>query len=92
MSDEIIVDIRLVTDRKAQKAEASVTFETSHGELTIRRLRIIHEDGKDPWIAFPTIDYADKQTGAYRHLAILAPGARLRRAVTEAVLEEYRKL
>jgi DNA-binding cell septation regulator SpoVG len=91
MNNEIIVDLRLVNDQKAAKAIANITFDTAFGELTLERLRVIQQNGKEPWVAYPTIDFKSNETGEYVHLPIIKPGARLTKAISDAVLDEYKK-
>lgn len=89
MSHEILVDIRSIDGDQAAKALADVTFLTDFGELTLSRIKVIHQDGKDPWVAYPTVDFKDRETGDYRHLEIVKPGVRLKKVISEAVLAEY---
>ncbi len=92
MTDEIVVELRAISDQKARKAKATITLDTIHGELTIHHISVIHQDGKGPWVALPRIDFTDKHTGEFRHLDVFHPGARLKRAISDAVLAEYDKL
>lgn len=92
MLNEIAVELRIVDDQKSTRATANVTFDTSHGELTIARIRVIHKEDKEPWISFPDISFPDREnSGKYVHLDIVKPGARLKKAISDAVLEEYEK-
>jgi len=89
MSQNLLIDVRLIEGDNAVKASAEVTLQTEYGELTLSRLRVIHQYGKDPWVAYPTIDFKDRDTGDYRHLDIIKPGVRLKRAIQNAVLAKY---
>ena len=92
MMDEIVVELRAVSDQKARKAKATVTLDTSYGELTIDYISVIHEEGKQPWISFPDISFPDKeQIGKYVHLDCVVPGRRLKKAISDAVLAKYRE-
>ena len=92
MSPEMLAEVRLIDGDKAAKAAAEVTLQTECGELTLSRLKVIHQDGKGPWVAYPTIDYKDRETGDFRHLEIVKPGARLKKAISDAVLTKYAEL
>jgi len=92
MSNEMLVEVRPIEGDRAAKAFAEVTLQTEHGELTLSRLRVIHQDGKEPWVAYPDIRYQDNSSGEYRNLKTIQPGARLRKAISEAVLAKYAEL
>ena len=93
MNPEITVELRTVSDQGPRKAKVTVTLDTSHGELTLSQLSIIHQEGKPPWVAYPDISFPDKeQSGKYVHLDIITPGRRLKKAIGDAVLANYREL
>jgi hypothetical protein len=92
MSKDILVEVWLTEGESASKASAQVTLTTELGELTLCRLKVVHQDGKDPWVAYPTIDYKDRETGDYRHLDTIKPGVRLKKAISVAVLIKYAEL
>lgn len=92
MSNDMLVEVRLIEGEKAAKASAEVTLQTEGGELTLSRLRVIHQDSKDPWVAYPDIRYKDESSGEYRNLKTIQPGARLKKAISEAVLAKYAEL
>lgn len=92
MSQEMLVEVWLMDGDSSAKASAQVTLNTDHGELTLSRLKVIHQDGKDPWVAYPTIDYKDRETGDYRHLDTIRPGVRLKKVISEEVLAKYAEL
>ncbi len=93
MSSEITVELKTVSGQKSRKARASVTLDTDLGELTIAQISVIHQDGKEPWVALPTIDFEDKQNpGKYVRLDTVLPGHRLKKAISDAVLAKYREL
>lgn len=92
MSIEMLIEVRPIDGDKAVKAIAEVTLQTEQGELTLSRLKVIHQDGKDPWVAYPTIDYKDRESGDFRHLPVITPGVRLKKAIQSAVLKKYAEL
>ena len=92
MENDIVVDLRLINDQKSTKAYGSVTIPTRFGDITILKLRVIHQDQKEAWVALPQISYPDKQTGETRHADVLDLGVRLKLAVADAVLAKYREL
>lgn len=92
MPELITVDVRLLSDAKPVAGLANVTIETALGELTIRKVKIIHQDDKQPWIALPNNDYKEQGSGEWKHVPILDLGVRLKKAVFEAVLIKYSEL
>lgn len=92
MPDDMLIEVWLTDSESSAKASGQVTLSTDHGELTLCRLKVIHQDGKDPWVAYPRIDYKDRETGDYRHLEVIRPGVRLKKAISEAVLAKYAEL
>lgn len=63
MNTDLLVELRLLETDNAVKASVEVTLQTEHGELTLARLKVIHQDGKNPWVAFPDIRYKDSSSG-----------------------------
>ncbi len=92
MPQEMMIEVWPTDGDSAAKASAQVTLMTDYGELTLRRLKVVHQDGKEPWVAYPTIDYKDRETGDYKHLDVVKPGVRLKKLISEAVLTEYAEL
>lgn len=92
MENQIVVDLRLVKDQKVAKAFGSVIVPTAYGDLTILKVRVVHQDGKEPWMALPTNDYKDKETGDFKHSNVVELSARLKKAVSDCVLARYREL
>ena len=89
MDNEILVEVRMLEDGKATKAFADVILDTVHGDVTICRFSIVHQDGKKPWVAFPQISYPDRETGKYKNIPIVLPSRKLRHAISEAVIAKY---
>lgn len=92
MNEPILVELRLLEGDSAAKASADITLQTELGELTIARLRVIHQEGKEPWVAFPDIRYRDSTTGEYKNLKVVLPGACLKKAISRTVLEKYAEI
>lgn len=92
MSLDLLVEVRLIDGDSAAKAYAEVTLQTEQGELTLSRLKVIHQDGKEPWVAYPTIDYKDRESGDFRHLDVIKPGVRLKKTIQNEILEKYAEL
>lgn len=88
MSD-LLVELRKTEGETAAKASADVTLQTDFGELTIARIKVIHQVGKKPWIAMPDIRYRDSETDEYKSLKVILPGARLKKIISDAILEKY---
>ncbi len=89
MDNEIIVEVRTTDSEKATKALAEVTLSLDIGELTISRVKVIHLDGKSPWVVLPDLSFKDEKTGEYRHLPIIIPSRRLMKQISEKVLVQY---
>ena len=92
MQNEILADVKLVDQKGSTKATAEVTIGTDFGDLTILRVRIIHQEGKDPWVTLPDISFKDTSSGEYRHISIIIPSRRLEREIFNLVLDKYGKL
>ena len=91
MPNEMVTEVRLIKGDSVVKASAEVTLQTDHGELTLSKLKVIQQDGKEPWVAYPKIQYQDKATGEMRYIKTMIPGVRLKNAVSESVLANYAK-
>ena len=92
MCKKMFVEVSPFDGDSAAKAGAEITFETEFGDLTISRFKIIHQDGKNAWVAFPNIRYQDEKSGEYRTLQIIIPSRRLRRIITDQILSKYREI
>ena len=92
MLQEMLIEVWPTDRNSSAKASAQVTLLTDYGELTLSRLKVIHQDGKGPWVAYPTIDFKSRETGEFRHLSVITPGVRLKRAIQAAVLVKYAEL
>ena len=92
MSQSMLVELKMIEGETAVSASADVTFQTEFGELTLSRLKVIHQDGKEPWVALPDIRYKDTQSGEFKNLKVIIPGARLKKAISDAVLTKYAEL
>ncbi len=91
MTQEMMADVRLVENLKPVTALATVTFDTVFGEITISRIKVIHSEGKQPWVALPDIRYKDK-AGEFKSIQIIIPGFRLKKAIFEVVINKYQEL
>ncbi|MCB2229878.1 SpoVG family protein [bacterium] len=89
MSENVIVEVRKKENLGSLKATAEVTLQTSHGELTISKIKIIHQEGKEPWIAYPDISYKPKGSDEYRILKVFIPSKRLDQVIKQAILDKY---
>ncbi len=89
MQNEMLTEVWLKDGDQAIKASATVTFQTEFGELTIAQLKVIHQEGKNPWVAMPDIRYKDTTSDEYINLKTVIPGARLKKAISDAVLSKY---
>ena len=92
MINEIIVELRKIENGKSAKVKAEVTIDTPFGEITICRLRVIHQDGKEPWVAYPEIRFLPQDSTEYINLKIILPSKRLRAAISDAVIQKYESM
>ncbi|HWR84174.1 MAG TPA: hypothetical protein VN285_12810 [Candidatus Deferrimicrobium sp.] len=92
MTTEIIIDLRLLENQKSAKAVGNVTLATNQGDATILGVRVIHQDDKAPWVAFPQIEYDSKVSGKKERKNVLSFSHRLDKAIKDAVLAKYREL
>lgn len=90
MAEQLMVSLRKVDNMDPVMALAEITIPTEFGEFSIVRIKVIHQNGKEPWIALPDIRFQDS-SGEYRNIPIVIPGRRLKRAISEAVLSGYRE-
>ena len=91
MSEKLITEIWLNEGDGPVKASAEVTFPTEFGELTISRIKVIHQPDKLPWVCYPDISYKDEATQVWKHIPIIKPGAALNKRITESILLMYRE-
>ncbi len=89
MNQDLITEVWLKEGDQAIKATAEVTFQTDFGELTLSHIKIIHQDGKAPWVAFPDIRYKDAESDNFKSIKVIIPGARLKKMLTDAILAKY---
>ena len=92
MQTEVIIELRLLDNQKSAKAIGNVTLVTDLGDATILGIRVIHQDGKEPWVAFPQLEYESKTTGKRERKNVIDLGRRLDKTIKDAVLEKYKEL
>lgn len=86
---EMLIQVRKVENAKSLKALADLTISLSEGEFTIRRIRVIHQDGKSPWIAFP--QESSYKNGEQQYYQICEISRKLKKVIEDKILEEYGK-
>jgi DNA-binding cell septation regulator SpoVG len=74
-------------DSGSLKAAVEVTLETEVGPITLQGFKVIHEDGKGPWVSVPTREYVRDDSKHYQKLVDLSKPAA--RAIFGAILEAY---
>ena len=84
--EKLRVDLRPVRFGKL-KAFADVTIPSALGDLTILGFRVIDENGKGPWVGFPSNSYP--KDGKIVNKRLLDISGRAKREIAEAVLLEY---
>lgn len=92
MDNNIIVEIRPNDTGTAFKASAEVTLMTAFGEISLSRLRVIHQDGKEPWVSYPEISFIPKNSDITCYMKIILPSKRLDQEIKKAVLDKYYQL
>lgn len=85
-SGKLRVDLRVVNLGKL-KAFADVTIPSALGDITVLGFRVIREDGKNPWVGFPSNSYP--RDGRIINKRLLDVSGRAKREIAQAVLSEY---
>ncbi len=83
------ITIKLFQDTGSLKAFADITMDTKFGEITIHRFKVLQEDDKRPWVAFPQVAY-DKLFQTH-YWPLITVSKRLERRIKRLILNEYRK-
>ena len=74
-------------DRGNLKALADVSIPSEFGEINLRGFRVIHKEGQDPWVGFPSSSYI--KNGKTMNYPVLRLPASLERQIADLVLAEY---
>ena len=85
------VTLKKLENSKQVKAIVSVTVMSEQGEFTINGFKVIHQDGKEPWVAMPENRWHDSK-GEFRNYQIVEAGKRFHRFITDIILKEYEAL
>jgi len=88
---KISIDIRRTDFSNSIKANADVTLTLEEGDLTIKGFRVIHQEGKSPWVALPSNCYKDK-AGEFKNFKNIEMPRRLNEHISKAILEQYQSL
>jgi hypothetical protein len=91
-ADKMFVELWSVLDDKTVKASGDIVLQFSLGELTIRKVKVIHQDGKHPWVKLPEIRYLDQKSEEWKSISVLVPSRQLRKHITDEVLKVYESL
>lgn len=89
MNEQVQVTLML-RDNGSLRATAEVSIPTPWGPLTVEGVKVIEKDANKPWVAFPSKEYAAKD-GTKKYQKLLELPKPLQRAVSEVVLNEYKK-
>lgn len=84
----ITVELKRVAFGKL-KAFSDVTLPTPFGEFTIKGLRVIQQEGEEPWVAFPTSSYV--KDGKTVNVAVLEFPRSLKKMIADEVLGEFKR-
>lgn len=84
---EMIIEMRRYESGKL-KAFVDLTLFTSYGELTLKGFRIIQDEQRGPWVAFPSHVY--EKDGNRVNKPLIEMSRSMRRTVTEAVLDQFK--
>ena len=60
------------------------------GGLTIHSIRVIQQDGQQPWVSLPQQEYQGKD-GKKKYAPIIELPDHVKKAISEAVLAEWRR-
>jgi DNA-binding cell septation regulator SpoVG len=72
------------------KAFADVTLCLAEGDFTLKGFRVIHQSGKEAWVAFPETSYT--KDGKQVNKRIVEASKALNKKICDLILEEYGKL
>jgi DNA-binding cell septation regulator SpoVG len=92
MATELTIELRLLENQKSGKAVGSVTIATDLGEVTILGVKVIHQDGKEPWVALPQVEWETKDTKEKRRKDIVNLSHRLDKTIKDAILAKYAEI
>jgi len=86
---DIKVDLAPVNAKAPLKALADVFLRWSDGELTIRRWAVFQKPGEPPWANPPRLHI--EKNGKKQFVPLIDLSRDLKKFVTSAVLDEYRR-
>lgn len=86
---EILVDLRRTDGKTAVKAHAEVTLTMSLGQITVKQIRVMQNDGQEPWVALPSTTY--QKNGKLQRMPLLEARQAILRQIKEAILIEFRR-
>jgi DNA-binding cell septation regulator SpoVG len=87
-NDQPLVAMRMI-NKGQLKALVDVTLQSPLGRFTIRSFRIVQDDGKSPWVGFPSSTYTIDGKPVTRLLLRLPPA--LRRKIIQSVLAAFNR-
>ena len=87
--NEFVVEVTK-TDFGSLKAFADLTVRSEAGEVTAKGFRVIHQQGKSPWVALPQTSYI--KDGKTINKSVLELPKVLESRVKEAILLGYEQL
>ncbi len=88
MNSKIKVVIRRVKDTEPLLAFADITLRVKFGEITIKRFKILENDSKKPWVAFPQAQYQTFLSTKYINL--LHMNKRVEDYIKNQIMKEYK--
>lgn len=81
-----VTDIRAVNGGGTLKALAAVSMDTNLGTIEIKDFKVIHQEGKKPWVSAPQAKWEDNDGETkYKNLIELPP--ELKKEVSKKILE-----
>ena len=87
----ISITLRKLDFGNSIKANADVLLEFDEGEVTIKGLKVIHQNGKPAWVAMPSNSYKDR-SGEFKNFQIVEFSRKLKERICTEVLEKYKTL
>lgn len=90
MNDQFIIDLKLVNKEGPVKAYADLTITSDRGEITISGFKVIQKDGKEPFVALPTVDYKENpKEENYKRVPKASFSRLFQNFITDSILSQY---
>ena len=82
-----ILDMKLTNGRGNLRAFIDIKVD----DTILRSYRVIHEDGKRPWVGGPQISYKNPMDGQITYLTVVTFPKEVQQLISAAILDGYRR-